>query len=67
MSGCIAAVILLVTFSVWGVSHHRALAWGLSLVLALYAVHTQLGAEGAKGLGISFERQAERYANRNTT
>lgn len=44
----IVVVILFVAFSIWGVSHHRALASGLSLVLAAYALYA-LGGRVERG------------------
>ena len=63
---CIALVILVGALTFWGFSHHRALAAGLSLVLAAYGLYS-FSKESRKGLSISFERQAERYAPRGVT
>ena len=58
---CIALAFLYLCISMWGFSHDRAIAAGLSLVLAAYTVHT-FTKQGRAGLSASFNRQASRYS-----
>jgi hypothetical protein len=57
---CIALLLLWFCIAHWSLGHDRALAWGASIVLSAYLVHT-FAKEGRKGLAISFDRQAVRY------